>query len=324
MLVRGQTLVMPFEGGLVIRVFDAQGRLAAETPIIAQGDYGGPATFEATITYGGVPGVGRVEVVDYSPRDGSVVAQASQTVTLAGFPGGGYVELPAPMSRVTLPIKLLARVGTPGQQVSVIVRWADGTQFGHNFTTLGGLDGRGLLIVPLDRVGAGTDHPQTQAAAVEISTPDGSPLAWQPLTILHPLDPDAMATKVYWTRGEDIVPQTIHVPRTVGIARASLEALLWGPVPDNADGFTSALPSPEYVLAYPGRDASWGERITIRDLKIIDGVAYADFSIELTAHSGGALQVTQIREQIEATLRQFSTVNDVVITVNGQPAMLEP
>ncbi len=204
------------------------------------------------------------------------------------------------------------------------VRWADGNQFSHDFTTLGGLDGRGLLIVPLDRIGAGPDYPPTQAAAVEIHTPDGSPLAWQPLTILNPQDPDTMATNVYWTRGEEIVPQTIRVPRTLGIARASLEALLWGPVPGNVEGFTSAIPSPQAVLAYPGRDAGWGERVTIRDLKIIDGVAYADFSVELGAHSGGALQVTQIREQIEATLRQFSTVDDVAITINGQPAMLEP
>ena len=48
------------------------------------------------------------------------------------------------------------------------------------------------------------------------------------------------------------------------------------------------------------------------------------FSLELGAHSGGAEQVVAIRRQIEATLRQFTTVKSVVITVNGQHALLEP
>lgn len=62
----------------------------------------------------------------------------------------------------------------------------------------------------------------------------------------------------------------------------------------------------------------------LKSLVIVNGVAEADFSIELNAHSGGAEQVVQIRQQIEATLRQFRTISDVSITVNGQPALLEP
>jgi hypothetical protein len=121
-----------------------------------------------------------------------------------------------------------------------------------------------------------------------------------------------------------VVPHQIRVPRTLGIGRASLEALLWGPVLGNQTGYTSALPTPEEVLAYPGRDAFWGERVTLRTLVIADRVAYADFSLELRAHSGGALQTALMRQQIEATLLQFATVDAVVITINGQPAMLDP
>ncbi|MCU0523122.1 MAG: GerMN domain-containing protein, partial [Anaerolineae bacterium] len=94
--------------------------------------------------------------------------------------------------------------------------------------------------------------------------------------------------------------------------------------PGTVDGFTSAIPSPAGVLSYPGRDAAWGERVSLRQLTITNGVARADFSIELNAHAGGAEQVVHIRQQIEATLRQFATVNSVIITVNGQPALLEP
>lgn len=322
LVVRGSARFYPFEGTLVVRVFDARDQLAAEVAIIAQGDYGQTASFLASIPYGGVPGRGRVEVLEFSPRDGSPTAVAAQSITLSGFPGRGYIELPTPLTKATLPIGILARVGAPGQQVRASVVWEDGTRITSTHTLLHGLDGRGLLVAPLDA--ALVDHPATQPGAVEITTPEGSPLAWQPLTILHPDDAGTMPTKVYWVRDGEIVSQALRVPRTPGIGRASLDRLLWGPIPGNADGFTSAIPSAADVLAYPGRDSTWAERVTLRQLSIVNGVAYADFSLELNAHAGGAEQSVHIREQIEATLRQFATVDSVVITVNGQPALLEP
>ena len=331
--IRGRTRQWPFEGTLVIHVYDARGQLAAEIPIIAEGDFGGPTTFEHQIPYGGVPGAGRVEVTEYSAMDGSVVARASVNVTLSGLPGGGYIESPAPLAEVTLPIKLLARVSQPNQQVRVRVVWDDvtmpggtagGESFEHVFTTLTGLDGRGLLIVPLDVTAAGFSHPQSARGHVEIETLEGELLALQPVRILHPEDPETIAIQVFWARNEALAPQTLRIPRTAGIARAALEALLWGPVPGNAEGYTTLLPTPEQILAYPGRGAGWGERIQIRGLTISNGVAYADFSLELSAHPGGAASVLMIRDQIRETLRQFSTVNDVVITINGMSGVLEP
>ncbi len=323
--IRGRARVMPFEGTLVIRVYDALDQLAAEKPIIAEGELDGPATFEATLAYGGVPGEGRIEVLEFSARDGSIVGQAAVDVTLAGFPGGGYVEQPAPLSDVTRPVKLLARVARPEQEVDVTLSWDDGTQFTRTLTTLEGLDGRGLLIVSLDEATPELPDPPTQAGAIEIRTVDGSPLAYQPVRILNPNDPDTMDVQVYWIDSADeLVPQTLRVPQTQAIGGAALEALLWGPVPGNTEGYETAIPTPEDVLDYPGRGPEWGERVELRRLTIDDGTAHADFSLELGAHSGGALQVTLIREQIEATLLQFSTVDEVVISINGITGVLEP
>lgn len=322
--VRGYTQRYPFEGTLVIRVFDGRNQLCAEAPVIADGEYGQAATFAASIAYGGIPGPGRVEVLEFSPRDGSVTASAVQQVILAGLPGGGYVELPEPLATVTLPLGVLARVGAPGQQVRASVIWADGTRISSTHTLLQGPDDQGLLALSLGFQSPGASHPPTQAATVEVATLEGSPLAWQSVWLLHPDDPATMATNVFWVRDGEVVPQTLRVPRTQGIGRASLERLLWGPVPGNREGFTSAIPSAAQVLSYPGRDGSWGERVVLKSLVIVNGVAEADFSIELNAHSGGAEQVVQIRQQIEATLRQFRTISDVSITVNGQPALLEP
>jgi len=323
--VRGRAALTPFEKTLVVRIYDARGQLAALVPIMTQGEYGGPATFEASLAYGGVPGAGRIEVVEFSARDGSVSASASAAVTLEGYPGSGYVESPAPLARITLPVGLLAHVGTPGEQVNVTVAWEDGTQFGTVLPTLRGTDGRGLVVSALDwALSTQPPAPSTQMGVIQIHTLSGSPLAIQPVTILHPQDPDTMSTKVYWVLGEELQPETIRIPKTQGIGRASLEMLLWGPAPSNLAGFTSALPSPAEVLDYPGRTSSWGERVRLRDLTIINGVARADFSEELAAHSGGSLRIGLIRQQIEETLLQFSTVKEVIITVNGSTAALEP
>jgi len=308
----------------LIRIIDSTGQIAAEVPIIADGTIGGPATFEATVTYGGVPGPGRVEILDISAKDGSIIAEATAQVTLGGFPGGGYIEQPAPRADVTLPIRLLARVGTPGQAVNVTVAWDDGTQSAHQFTALAGLDGRGLLVVPLHAINSGFSHPATQNGIVQIHTIEGSPLAWQPVHILAPDDPGTMGTNVYWVIDETVVARQIRIPRTLGIGKASLEALLWGPAPQNAEGYTTLIPGPEQVLAYAGRSPEWGERPRLRSLTIKNGIAYADFSLELSAHAGGALLTSLIREQIEATLTQFSTVDEVVISINGVTGVLEP
>jgi hypothetical protein len=323
--IQGRTTLMPFEGNLVVRVYDAWGQLAAQTPIVAQGNYGGPATFEAEITYGGVPGAGKIEVVETSPKDGSVEAQTSVNITLQGLQGSGYVEMPGPLEQVTLPVRLLARVGQSGQQINITVTWEDGTQFARVLTTLPGRDGRGVAISALDWVSdPRPTQPATQNGHIQIHNLDGQLLVWQPIEILHPDDPGTIGTNVYWVINEEVVAEPIRIPRTLGIGRASLNALLWGPVPGNLSAYTTALPHPVDIIDYPGRTADWKEYIRVQDLTIIDGVARVDVSGEILAHMGGATGVLLIREQIAQTLLQFSTVNEVIITVAGQPDMLEP
>ena len=322
--IQGHATIYPFEGTFLARVYDSDERLIAEVPIMAQGEPGGPASFTAEVYYGGHPGAGRLAILELSPRDGSVVAVTSVALVLRGPPGGGLIEMPQPLEKVTLPIKLLARVARPDTDVSVTVRWQDGTQFAHEFHTLAGLDGRGLIIVPLDFVDNTHAQPSTQDGALMIHDLQGTLLAYQPVHILHPTDPRTMSTQVFWVKDGTVMPQPRQIPRTPGIGRASLELLLWGPVPQNPEGYTTALPLPADVLTYPGRGPEWGERVRLLDLRIVDRVAYADFSAELRAHAGGAEQVVLMRTQIEQTLLQFPTVDQVVITVEGQTGWLEP
>lgn len=323
--VRGWINVTPFENTLRLRIYDQRGSVVVEAPVMVLGSAGQPGTFTAVAAVGGTPGPAWLEVAELSARDGSVLASALIDVLLAGFPGGGVIEVPAPGARVTLPLHILARVGEPGAQVMVHLTWQDGTRLSRAFSLLRGEDGRGLLITNLDwNTESMPPQPGTQTARLEIQDAAGQTLAQQLFTLVAAADPDTQGVKIYWLLGEQLQPVEVRVPRTPRIGTAALEALLWGPPPGNLAGFTTAIPTPEEVLAYPGRMPDWGPRVTLRNLTIVDGIATADFSREITAQAGGATRVLLIREQITQTLLQFSTVKEVVITVEGQRDVLEP
>ena len=110
----------------------------------------------------------------------------------------------------------------------------------------------------------------------------------------------------------------MRIPKTLAIGTAALNQLLWGPPPGNLAGFTTALPAPEEVLSYPGREEDWEERVTLRKLVIEDGVATADFSPEMAAYGGDPARAQLIRDQVVRTLKQFPTVSEVRITIEGE------
>ena len=48
------------------------------------------------------------------------------------------------------------------------------------------------------------------------------------------------------------------------------------------------------------------------------GTAWADFNEQLEYQVGGSCRVSAIRAQIEQTLKQFSTIKNVVISIDGR------
>ena len=142
--------------------------------------------------------------------------------------------------------------------------------------------------------------------------------------LLGPGDPDTRVINLYWLFGEEVRPQPQRVVATERIGAAALEALLWG-LPRAQMSFATAIPTPKNVLTYPGREADWGARVTMRSLSIENGIATADFSQELRAYGGGSARVRAIREQITRTLTQFPSVREVRIAIEGQTeGVLEP
>ncbi len=109
------------------------------------------------------------------------------------------------------------------------------------------------------------------------------------------LDPQITCYKVF--------PVAREIPKTQAVARAALEELLKGVTDqEKAQGYLTSI--------NPG--------VVIQKLDIIQGVAKVDFDETLERAVGGSCRVTAIRSQITQTLEQFSTVEQVVISINGR------
>ncbi|WP_152412932.1 GerMN domain-containing protein [Nitrolancea hollandica] len=242
-------------------------------------------------------------------------------------PGGSAIEVPAAGEPVTLPLHILAHVGQPGDQVTALLRWQDGSERSFQFTVLADEHGEGLVIGTPPWWPDVPPQPPAQAATLSIRDSTNRVLAEQPVMVLSPSDPGTQAIQLYWTvSGTDLTrPETRHIVRTERVGAAALRELLWGPPPMSQIGYETALPTPEQVLRFPGRQPGWGSRVILLGLTIEDGVATANFSKEMRAYGGGSLRVKLIRDQISQTLRQFPSVREVRIAIEGETeGVLEP
>ncbi len=102
---------------------------------------------------------------------------------------------------------------------------------------------------------------------------------------------------------EEIVAVEREIPYTIRTAQAAILELLKGPNPSEMDrGLSTAI----------------AEGVELNSIYIEDRIVYADFNEALDEGVAGSAWVTSIRDQIEKTLIQFETVDEVVISVNGE------
>lgn len=238
------------------------------------------------------------------------------------------VEVPAANALVTVPVHLLVRAGTPGELVTANLTWQDGTHLTNILTVFKGEDGKGLIAANL---GWGS-HPQpptpaTQPASLEIYDSSNVLLARQNIILLSPTDPAVQPINLYWVifgETETVVPVPASIVRSEANATAALNELLWGPPAATNLGYYTALPTPQEVVKYAGRQADWGPRVTLRSLVIENGVATADFSKEMKAYGGGSTRVSLITRQVSRTLLQFPGITQVRIAIAGDLNALQP
>ncbi|OGY44355.1 MAG: hypothetical protein A2731_00095 [Candidatus Buchananbacteria bacterium RIFCSPHIGHO2_01_FULL_39_8] len=109
------------------------------------------------------------------------------------------------------------------------------------------------------------------------------------------LDPEYSCNKVF--------PIERTIPKTQAVGQAALEQLLQGPTEqDKADGYFTSI----------------NQGVEIQSLTIQDGIAMVDFDQQIEFQVGGSCRVSAIRAQITETLKQFPTVNQVIIAVDGR------
>jgi len=109
------------------------------------------------------------------------------------------------------------------------------------------------------------------------------------------LDPEFSCNKVF--------PVEREIEKTVAIARAALEELLKGPRDSEKEqGFFTSI----------------NQGVVIQKLTVEDGTAKVDFDEQLEFQVGGSCWVSAIRAEITETLKQFPTVNSVIISINDR------
>ena len=100
---------------------------------------------------------------------------------------------------------------------------------------------------------------------------------------------------------EDVFSTERQVPVTQSPAREALNLLIDGPTTEEqGQGYSSNV----------------SEDTQINSITIENGIVYVDFSNELDA--SGSCAVQAIRAQITETLLQFPTIDEVVISIEGE------
>jgi len=100
-----------------------------------------------------------------------------------------------------------------------------------------------------------------------------------------------------------VYPVERKIAKTTSTGRAALEELLKGPTEEEiANGYYTSINS----------------GVKIQKLTIVNGVAKVDFDKQLEFQVGGSCRVAAINSQIVTTLKQFSSVKEVIISIDGR------
>ena len=124
--------------------------------------------------------------------------------------------------------------------------------------------------------------------------------------------PQEITLLLYYPRLTDtdfeLVPVQRRIERIPEVGTAALQMLIEGPTDAEEAELEISNPIPEGT--------------ELNELRVANGVAFADFSEGLLDFGGGALNQRTIGGMIDVTLKQFTTIQSVNITVEGQPADL--
>lgn len=102
---------------------------------------------------------------------------------------------------------------------------------------------------------------------------------------------------------EELFSVRREIPYTESIEKDTLKELLDGPTAEEINmGYFTSINS----------------NVVIEDFEINDQIAMIDFNSELEREVAGSARVMAIYAQIEKTLKQFETISEVIISINGR------
>lgn len=238
---------------------------------------------------------GEERIIEYKDTVRVTSPRANQTVTsplhIAGEARGSW------FFEASFPIRLLDSEGATlvNYYIQTPLNWMteDYVAFSTNLAFEAPQEGTGTLVLYKSNPSGLPEHDDKFEIPVQFGA-----------TIQDP-----MSVRIHFsTGGETDCTQTQavtrQIPRTQAVARSALQELFKGSTQAEQNQFGL------YTAINPG--------VTIQQISIENGVAYVDFSDELELNVGGSCRVAAIYSQIRNTLLEFSTVNDVVLSVNGR------
>jgi len=159
---------------------------------------------------------------------------------------------------------------------------------------------KGRLVLEKDNPSGLPEH--ADALIIPVYFKEAPETSQEFMTIKIFLSDSRFAGEPYFDCSRTIAVER-QIPKTLAVGRAAIEALLRGAKQEEiSQGFVSSINS----------------GVRIQKLAIENGVAKVDVDEHLEFQVGGSCRVTAIRAQIAETLKQFSTVDSVIISINGR------
>ncbi|MFA5021942.1 MAG: DUF333 domain-containing protein [Patescibacteria group bacterium] len=229
------------------------------------------------------------------------------------------VFLPQKDSEVTLPFTVSGLARVFENIINLRLKTNDGTVLFEAFATAQSPDiGQfGEFEKEIDNL---KQLPNDQDVTLEVfwySPKDGTEIDKVSLPLKLNL-PQTTAVKLFFTNDKldpqiscnKVFPIQRFIAKTPAVGQKTLELLLAGPTKDEGN---------------QGYRTSINSGVKINSLKIENATAYADFDDTLQAQVGGSCLTAAIRTEITETLKQFPTVKNVVISINGESeTILQP
>lgn len=201
----------------------------------------------------------------------------------------------------TFPVRVL---NTQGEIIESLIATSKGDWMTSNlvdftFTLDLDLDKESIVKIVFEKSNASNLVENDDSASITVTVKPVEDIETMNVKVFFPnskLDPEMLDCSV-------VYPVTREVEKTVAVGQIALDELFKGTNDgDESDGY--------FTNINPG--------VIILSLSISEGIAYVDLSNELQEGVGGSCKVESIRAQISETLKQFSTIDSVVISIEGE------